>query len=386
MADGGAINDGVDFLFIEGRGFDDYPGMLDRDMGAFVDGDMSDLFLIRRNFIARLEGDSSQGVTGGNVERINYGADMNGRVTVNGHDGDDVFVVDDTSALMTLDGGNGNDRFQIGQLFAEHPNPEGTAVDGYYATGVRVGDEIRVTPTNLGYLSYGNSEAMVIYGGDGDDEFIVYSNKGLLRMEEDGNDNFVIRAFIAENDIEIRGGSGDDNIEYNINAPVSIDGGSGYNTVTVLGTEGADQFVITEDGVFGAGLNIGFENIQRVRVDGLEGDDTFYVLSTRFDVVTELIGGVGSDTFIVGGDVTGRIISANPEGRSSLVTHGFASAEEAYQTLLADGLPVSVVDQRSGVVVVTEPGGSTRVVEGGGPSSWFVSLALSTGGWPMARW
>ncbi|MGL6250011.1 MAG: hypothetical protein ACRC3F_03725, partial [Billgrantia desiderata] len=309
------------------------------------------------------------------------GADMNGRVTVNGHDGDDVFVVDDTSALMTLDGGNGNDRFQIGQIFEDHPNPEGTAVDGYYASGVRVGDEIRVTKTTLGYLSYGNSEAMVIYGGAGNDEFIVYSNKGLLRMEgEDGNDNFVIRAFIAGDDIEVRGGNGDDNIEYNINAPVSIDGGSGYNTVTVLGTEANDNFVITEDGVFGAGLNIGFDNIQRVRVDGLEGDDTFYVLSTRFDVVTELIGGVGSDTFIIGGNVTGRVVAADPEGRSSLVGHGTGSLDPDYDSLLADGLPVIVADESRGAVVVEQPGGHTSVVEGGPASSWWLSLALPADG------
>ncbi|MDR5907395.1 hypothetical protein [Franzmannia qiaohouensis] len=377
VADSGAINDGVDYLFIEGRGYDGYDGSVSADDLSDVGNDAQDLFLIRSNFIARMEGDGDTGVVeGAAVERINYDDTMNGRVTVNGHEGNDVFVVDDTSALMTLDGGAGNDRFQIGQIFTDDPNA--TDEHGNYLSGIRgPEDEINVTSTTLGYLSYGNSEALVIYGGDGDDEFIVYSNKALLRMEgEDGNDDFIIRAFIAEDDIEIFGGGGDDNIEYNINAPVSIDGGSGYNTITVLGTERSDNFVITEDGVFGAGLNIGFDNIQRLRVDALEGDDTFFVLSTSPDVVTELIGGVGSSSFVIGGDVTGRVVSADPEGRSSLVTHTIRSGDEAYDSLLGDGLSVTVADPSRGAVVVEEPNGGTSVVQGGPASFFNLSLAL----------
>jgi len=35
----------------------------------------------------------------------------------------------------------------------------------------------------------------------------------------------------------VNGGTGDDRVEYNINAPVSIDGGTGVDTVVVIGTE-----------------------------------------------------------------------------------------------------------------------------------------------------
>ena len=40
----------------------------------------------------------------------------------------------------------------------------------------------------------------------------------------------------------------DDLFEYNVNAPVSINGGAGFDTVVALGTEIDDAFVITEDG------------------------------------------------------------------------------------------------------------------------------------------
>src|SRR5206468_372449 len=125
---------------------------------------------------------------------------------------------------------------------------------------------------------------------------------------EAGNDEFVIRAFILKNtnqtattDTLASGGAGDDHYEYNINAPVNIDGGDGVDTVVVIGTEVADNFVITKDGVQGAGLNVSFLNVERVDVDGLEGDDHFYVLSTSPKVVTTIIGGLGSDTVDVGG-------------------------------------------------------------------------------------
>src|SRR6185369_9871348 len=117
-------------------------------------------------------------------------------------------------------------------------------------------------------------------GGAGEDDFSVYSNKGELKLEGDaGNDLFVVRAFAlaqtnpdgtiktvggvavplvtsfsTQGQTDIKPGDGDDTIQYNINAPVSIDGGSGFDKVLIIGTELPDNFVITEEGVFGAGM------------------------------------------------------------------------------------------------------------------------------------
>ena len=44
----------------------------------------------------------------------------------------------------------------------------------------------------------------------------------------------------------------------------------------------ADDIVISVKGIFGAGLNVRYDNIEVVEVDGLEGDDEFFVLSTKF--------------------------------------------------------------------------------------------------------
>lgn len=51
----------------------------------------------------------------------------------------------------------------------------------------------------------------------------------------------------------VNAGDGDDQISYVVNAPVTIDGGTGTNTLGLIGTEFADVFVITAGGVYGYG-------------------------------------------------------------------------------------------------------------------------------------
>ena len=74
-------------------------------------------------------------------------------------------------------------------------------------------------------------------------------------------------------------GDGADQVTYAINAPVRIDGGAGYNTLIVLLTEYDDIVVISETEIYGTG-RINYTNIQRLEIDGLAGNDTFYVLGT----------------------------------------------------------------------------------------------------------
>ena len=73
--------------------------------------------------------------------------------------------------------------------------------------------------------------------------------------------------------------------------------------MVVIGTEADDDFVITADGVYGAGRFVSFIGVERVDVDGAEGNDTFSVLSTAARRRTcASSAGSGSDTINVGGD------------------------------------------------------------------------------------
>jgi hypothetical protein len=300
--DTGARNDGADELTLNGTA------------GA-------DQFLIRRNFVALLHGAAAD------YERVNYDDTVNGRLIVRGLGGDDRFASDDNSAITTLDGGEGADHFQIGQLFGNDRQPPNVAA----------GDEIATVETTHGWLSPGATYSLVAYGGTGADTFSVYSNQGEVRLEgQDGNDEFVIRAFLIAGSATVNGGAGDDTIQYNVNAPTDIDGGAGFDKVAALGTEADDAFVITDKGVFGAGLQIKLSNTEELlEVDGLEGNDTFFVLSTPEETVTRIIGGLGSDVFNVGGDVTDTIVSQDTAGRSGILNHGLGSSDPHYNGLAA---------------------------------------------------
>ncbi|HTH05728.1 MAG TPA: hypothetical protein VL916_07650, partial [Ilumatobacteraceae bacterium] len=174
------------------------------DVATVVGTDGADIFLLRRvrsipgetadhpAFVALIHAseDALRGSPAGGtgVERINYDAALNGRLVVIGGNGADLFAVDDTSATITLDGGAGADRFQIGQLF-------GTPRDA--SAGLSPADIFpTLIPTTRGYLSPGISAPLLALGGEGDDQFTVYSNQAELRLEgEDGNDFFIVRAF-----------------------------------------------------------------------------------------------------------------------------------------------------------------------------------------------
>ncbi|WP_117236182.1 LEPR-XLL domain-containing protein [Vibrio maerlii] len=353
VSDSGAKNDGADVLEINGLA-------------------QADTFLLRAHFVAAMHDDGNGGY-GDTVERINYDSSINARLIINGLDGADSFYSDDTSTIVTLDGGAGNDSFQVGQLYgSERTLSAGT---------VAAGDEIETTETTLGYLSRGNSLPMVIYGGDGEDSIKVYSNKAVTKLYgEAGDDSFVVRAFLLADsglinnsvDVELFGGEGEDTIEYSINAALKIDGGAGNDRVVVLGTEGDDNFMITEDGIFGAGLNIGYTGVEFAEVDGLEGDDTFYVLSTNEDVETTIIGGLGADQFNVASDVTKPIVSYAVEGRSSFINHSVFSEDEAFNGIFVEGISLNVASQDNGAVGVDK---QTLVVdESGVTDSYELSL------------
>ncbi|MCK5191706.1 MAG: hypothetical protein KAR12_16810, partial [Methylococcales bacterium] len=335
------------------------------------------------------------------VQRVNYDVNINGRLNVFGLAGDDYFAVDDNSAITSLDGGAGSDQFQIGQLYGPLINTDGTiSFDLNTSPSDDFSDSI--IRTTRGFLSRGISAPLVAKGGTGGDTFTVYSNSAELRLEGDaGNDLFVVRAFaladengkpIVNSDkqkvelstgkeIFLRSGGGNDEVQYNVNAPVSIDGGSGFDKVVVLGTEFSDDFVITKDGVFGGGTNVSFVNVEVVEVDGLEGDDEFFVISTPFGVATRLIGGLGSDAFNITGDVVEDIVTQELEGESGLINHQVETEGEVYQNVLAPGLDLNVASAAEGVVFIEElnnvgaEDGESIIREGGFLDRYSVRLA-----------
>ncbi len=523
------------------------------------------------DYLTAVQASDYQGV----VERVNYDNAVNGRFSVDGLGGNDYFAVDDNAATTTLDGGDGNDTFQIGQIYGMQRDDS--------ESGLQPPDYFATIATTRGYLSRGTSEPLVAEGGSGDDTFTVYSNQAALRLEgDDGNDLFLVQAFalaettngqlvmgplftgsvsvtggtnasdcaqnqgtascgtISRTDsgsfitdgfkvgqtlvmagsgtgddnnaghaytitavtagkltldqvlpaagtfaavsissgpiargtlvvdaaagtitrtdngdfnadgfvvgqtialagtatsddnlagvpysitaisadgktitvspavpltasgtyagatitavlptplltsgfstaaqTDVRTGDGNNQVEYNVNAPVSVDGGSGFNKLVVLGTEFADHIVVTDQGVFGGGLEVSYRNIQVLEIDALEGDDTIDVLSTAPGMAVRVLGGLGSDTINVAGDVVGDVVSKDVNGTSSTINHEVTSTDPAYNGIVAPGINVDVARATQGNVIITETNGGTDVRRDGDCGSILDGCAVA---------
>ena len=308
---------GTDTLTIEGTG-------------------QADNFLLRASkndypegvaFVASLHGDPLS-----NVERVNYNKSIE-QLTVDGNDGDDQFTLDDNWAATALNGGDGQDHFQVGQIFKSLRDA---------AAGVAPADVFDTTLTTRGYISNGISYETSIYGDVGNDDFVVFHNAAALHLFGGADDDsFTIRAFALEGShaTDVSGQGGNDFVQYVLNAPVDIDGGTGNNTVRIIGTEFSDQFVITNSSVYGAGLSLSnYVNISTLEIDSAEGNDTFYVVSTSISTVTKLYGGLGSDRFVIGGDIPDVLSGSTiiyPATAGPHVTSGIAGE------LILDGGPLN---------------------------------------------
>ncbi|WP_442508220.1 hypothetical protein SH528x_007181 [Novipirellula sp. SH528] len=295
------------------------------------------------------------------VQRINYlGVE---RIVVNGGLGNDYFAADDTAAEITLNGEGGEDTFQIGQLFRSQRNEEDA--------NVSVDDVFATIETTRGFLSNGISSPMTVNGGLGNDRFVVFHNKAVLSLNGDeGDDDFEVRAFALVGSREperartdITGGAGADLVQYAVNAPVHINGGDGFDTLTVIGTEFGDDFVVTNAGVYGAGLTIDFTNIESLRVDGAEGNDRFFVQSTSVTFLTELFGGLGEDTFNMSGD-TPPVVSNDLLGHSGIIANDVTFSNDLrYQDLKLFGVSANVADNDEPFVSIRTSGGSSIISE-----------------------
>ena len=252
------------------------------------------------------------------------------------------------------------------QSFRDGRNPDnGLAEEDYFET----------TQITRGFLSNGVSQSTVLFGGTGNDNFTVYSNKAeLFLFGDEDDDTFTVRAFVKvdPNDpkapfTNINGGQGADFIAFTVNAPVRIDGGDGFDTLTVIGTEFGDDFVVNDQGVYGAGLFVTYTGLERIVVDAIEGNDRFFIESTSESVSLEIVGGLGSDTFHVGGSngSSVTVVSNNLEGHSGLVIQTTTTDDAAYKNVFVKDVSVDVRDNDEAEVVVLFDIGPIRVFESG---------------------
>ena len=304
LVDGGEGSDAV--TITRGGGMADYvvrvsdSGRTGTDSLAVEGSAADDVLLLRGNLVAGLQFEPS-GLLSSKVERVQYDATLEG-LTLRGMSGNDRLYSDDTIIATTLEGGAGNDSIQVGQLY-------GSAVAGvtdatWFAKvsgSTKVG-ATTTTQTVRGYLSNGNSAALSVRGGDGNDTTTVYANRAALDIQgQAGDDTTVVRALVQS-------GS-----SYVMHAPITVDadvpGAAGNDQIQLIGTELADDLLLVADRVQGMGVNLAYGGSDLLVVDGQERDDRFFVTASASTLSTRFAGGLGADMVSVGGDVTGRIVS-----------------------------------------------------------------------------
>ena len=130
--------------------------------------------------------------------------------------------------------GTGDDNITIGTVPLV-PDPGNRNLE--YPNGVPVAD--------TKHMTNGNTAPMYVMGGAQNDYFEVDHNRGMLFLAGDaGDDTFLLKTFLVlkenpNNPDEVTnlttlfGGSGSNRYEYLQNAPVFINGGTGFDTIII---------------------------------------------------------------------------------------------------------------------------------------------------------
>jgi hypothetical protein len=173
---------------------------------------------------------------------------------------------------------------------------------------------------------------LLITGGNGNDTVLVQEVSGANKSQPDQisvtfNGQTSTFKVTLVNSIQAQLGAGDDAITLDesvvpVAPPLSFDGGTGSNTVTVKGTAGADAFTITGStvGLTGAGT-LTYSNFQSLTVNGLGGSDAFSMTGVSQTTATTLDGGADTDSFTgtFAADFNGSLTLANIESATLTV-------------------------------------------------------------------
>ena len=122
--------------------------------------------------------------------------------------------------------------------------------------------------------------------------------------------------------------------------------------------------MIASDGVWGAGLSVSYANIEWLEIDGMEGDDHFFIVSSSEKYITVISGNLGSDTFDLSGDVTETIVSLDPSGLSGTIQHEATSDDPNYNGIAIPDVAITSGTSSSTSVVLTESDSLSQLTEG----------------------
>jgi len=274
-------------------------GTADKGDSMTIDGTVdADEMLIRAStaglgFVAKLPTTDDEQIQRVNFWNVGGGDTGLENIAINTGAGDDKIAIDGTLSTISIDAGAGNDTITVGQQFESERNTDKDH------SNVLPNDAFTTTKTTQGYLSAGVQHSTSIVGGEGNDTFNVLHNEAAVSLSGGlGNDTFNVAMFQKVNN--------DGSKSIVENGPVTLIGGAGVDKMSIVGSDGDDDFVISQGRVLSNGIDVQAVSIENKNVYGGDGDDSFYVLDTAKDEVTKLYGNKGNDSFYNGGIGTAK--------------------------------------------------------------------------------
>ncbi len=295
-------------------------GTADKGDSMTIDGTVeADDMLVRAStaglgFVAKLPSKKDA-----QIERVNFwnvgGGDTGlENIALNTGAGNDKIAIDGTLSTITIDAGAGNDTITVGQEFESERGAD---------SNVKPNDVFKTIKTSQGYLSEGVKHSTSIVGGEGNDVFNVLHNQAAVSLSGGlGNDTFNVAMFQKIND--------DGSKSIVENGPVTLIGGAGIDKMSIVGSDGDDDFVLSQGRVLANGIDVQSVSIENKNVYGGDGDDSFYVLDTAEDEVMKLYGNNGNDSFYNGGVGTAEkpvIVPSSKNADSDAIGVKFFSAD-----------------------------------------------------------
>ena len=171
----------------------------------------------------------------------------------------------------------------------------------------------------------------------------------------------LVSGFSTAAQTDVKTGNGDNQVQYNVNAPVSVDGGSGFDKMSCSAPSSPTTSWSPPQAIYGAGLQSATATCDSSRSTGSRATTPSTCCRTALGVATRILGGLGSDAINVAGDVVGDVVSRDPNGSHATINQLITSNDPNYNNIVAAGIDVSVARPTQGAVIITETGGFTDV-------------------------
>jgi hypothetical protein len=302
-----------------------------------LDGPLSDIYLLTSTQLVKAPLGSNRRITYASMESVQLsGSDQNSRY--------DIFGVPAGTTFVTF-AGSGNDTFNIADGDIDLDFGANVTVNG----GNGVDDIVfRDTTDGPGGDSYDLITGRLTKGAATVDRRVNFNGMESLQLQGSNQpSSYTISALAANLPATINAGSASDtigiaggDIDADILSNMTITGNGGDDAITFDDSSdnaGADEYTVTQQLFSKDVRNFRYNTIEAINLTGSPQDDEFHINGTAAGTVFTLASGTGTDTFVLGFNDLGSVLTAvslqGQGGTDSLIINDLLDAQDDTYTL-----------------------------------------------------